>query len=174
LGNRSVITYVVVLNQLLTIIELFGVLIRFVNPLLYVFGVLSNLLIVIYIAEILKVAGQSFELTDSIIEVLFVILHLLDELLLFFIEEALLLFDPLNGFHRSTIDTPHLIILFTIWKFVMEGVKCGIYVHALLNVHLLLLHFSWKTDHNFLDCGQFFNVLWNLLNLMIIQLKLLK
>jgi hypothetical protein len=58
LRNGSVVTDVIVFNQVLTVVDLLGILVSLINPLLDVLRILSNLLVVFNIAEVFEVTSK--------------------------------------------------------------------------------------------------------------------
>lgn len=164
LSNTLVVGHILVFNHAFPVVDEFGLLVRLIDSLFVALGHRTDLLIVVHIEILLECAGQVLEICDLSIEVLLGVLHLLDELFLLFLEEALLLLDPLDGLEWSSVHSPHLVVLFFVIKLVVEHVEGAIDLLAVFDLSLLLLKVLWQLGHELLDTGELLNVLGNTLN----------
>jgi len=123
LRDGRVIADVLVVDEALAVVDLLGVFVCFVDPLLDVLGVLCDLLVVFAIAVVLEGAREGLKLIDGVVELFLVVLHLFDELLLFLVKESLLFLDPLHSFEWRAEHAPHLVVVLLVWELVMEVIE---------------------------------------------------
>lgn len=93
LVDRSVVSDLLVSNQILAVVDHLSVVITLVQTLLDVLGHLSNLLELLGVGVLLERASKVFKLGDLVIEIFLVVLHLLYELFFLLLKEALLLLN---------------------------------------------------------------------------------
>ena len=164
LRDALVVGHILVFDHTLPVVDEFGLLVRLIDSLFVALGHGSDFLEVVHIEVLLESAGQVLEICDLAIEVLLGVLHLLDELFLLFLEEALLLLDPLDGLERSSVHSPHLVVLFFVVKLVVELVEGAIDFLAVFDLSLLLLKVLGQLVHELPDTGELLDVLGNTLN----------
>mmetsp|Transcript_20747 Transcript_20747/g.31992 ORF Transcript_20747/g.31992 Transcript_20747/m.31992 type:complete len:987 (-) Transcript_20747:91-3051(-) len=174
LRNTLIVRNIFVLDKSLSVVDHLCIFVGFVDPLLDVFGHLSDFFELFNVAVLLEGGGQVLKLGDGGVEVLLVVLHLLDELFLLLLEEALLLLNAVNSLLGCSVHSPHFIVLLFIIEAMVELIESMIDLHAVLDLILLLLELLGEGLHELLDSREFFDVLGNTLNLDVRFLELFK
>jgi len=168
---QSAVVLLLLAHQELSLVEQSGLFYTLLEPLVHGLDVLCNLSVLVKVV----VGGKSIDSVakgvQALLELLLLLFHLLDEVLLLLLQDLCLQLDLLHDSLWSTEQFPLVIVLSTC-ELVVELAADVVGAHAVINLDLALLDLDADLLDVLCSCVNVLDALWWLLDLLVDLIEL--